>query len=74
MTHDGHRQRLRNRFLASPESFEDHELLELILFYSIPRKNTNEIAHRLLARFGSVKGVLNASVDALTEIDDIGES
>lgn len=74
MTHDGHRQRLRNRFLASPESFEDHELLELILFYSIPRKNTNEIAHRLLTRFGSVKGVLNASVDALTEIDDIGES
>ena len=72
MTHDGHRNRLRTRFLKSPDSFEDHELLELILFYSIPRKNTNEIAHKLLARFGSLKGVLDASIEALTEVDDIG--
>lgn len=74
MTHDGHRERLRNRFLNSASSFEDHELIELILFYSIPRKNTNEIAHRLLNRFGSIKGILDASVEALTEVDDIGLS
>lgn len=72
MTHDKHRERLRNRFLNSPDSFEDHELLELTLFYSIPRKNTNEIAHRLLNRFGSVKGVLDANIEALTEVEDVG--
>lgn len=72
MTHDKHRQRLRERFLNSPDSFEDHELLELILFYSIPRKNTNETAHRLIERFGSVRGILDASIDALVEVDDIG--
>ena len=72
MTHDKHRQRLRERFLNSPDSFEDHELLELILFYSIPRKNTNETAHRLIERFGSVRGILDASIDSLVEVDDIG--
>lgn len=72
MTHDKHRERLRNRFLNSPDSFEDHELLELVLFYSIPRKNTNEVAHSLLNRFGSVKGVLDANIEALTEVEDVG--
>lgn len=74
MTHEGHRERLRERFATSPDSFEDHELLELILFYSIPRKNTNEIGHNLLNRFGSIKGVLDANIEALTEIDDIGKN
>lgn len=74
MTHDGHRERLKKRFLTSPDSFEDHELLELILFYSIPRKNTNETAHKLLNRFGSIKGVLDASIDALVEVDDVGQN
>ena len=74
MTHDKHRQRLRERFLNSPDSFEDHELLELVLFNSIARKNTNEIAHNLISRFGSVKGVLDASVDALVEVKDVGMS
>jgi DNA repair protein RadC len=72
MIHDGHRDRLRDRFLTSSDSFEDHEILELLLFYSIPRKNTNEIAHKLLLRFGSIKGILDANIDALAEIDDIG--
>ena len=72
MTHDGHRERLKKRFLNSPDSFENHELLELILFYAIPRKNTNETAHKLLSRFGSVKGILDANIDALTEVEDIG--
>lgn len=72
MTHNGHRERLKKRFLCSPDSFEDHELLELILFYSIPRKNTNETAHKLLSRFGSIHGVFDASIEALIEVDDIG--
>ena len=72
MTHDGHRERLKKRFLNSPDSFEDHELLELILFYAIPRKNTNETAHKLLLRFGSIKGILDANMDVLIEVDDIG--
>ena len=74
MTHDGHRERLKNRFLNSPDSFEDHELLELVLFNSIARKNTNDIAHNLISRFGSVKGVLDASIDALVEVKDVGMS
>ncbi len=73
MIHDGHRERLRNRFLEAPESFEDHELLELLLFYSIPRANTNDIGHSLLDRFGSLSGILNADVSALTQVDKLGE-
>lgn len=72
--HDGHRQRLRKRFLASPSSFEDHELLELLLFYIYPRVNTNEIAHNLLNRFGSLKGVLDAGIPALTQVQQIGDN
>ena len=72
MTHDGHRERLKKRFLNSPDSFENHELLELILFYAIPRKNTNETAHKLLNRFGSVKRILDANIEALVEVEDIG--
>lgn len=73
-THALHRERLRTRFLTSPESFEDHELLELILFYAIPRINTNETAHNLLDRFGSVKGVLDAEYTALAGVDGMGKS
>ena len=72
-THEGHRERLRNRFLASPSSFEDHELLELLLFYVFPRINTNEIAHDLLNRFGSIKGILDAGIPALTQVNEIGD-
>ena len=47
--HDGHRQRKRQQFLShGPHSMADHELLELALFYAIPRRDTNETAHRLL--------------------------
>ena len=74
MTHEGHRERLKKRFLNSPESFEDHELLELLLFYAIPRKNTNETAHKLLERFGSIKGILDANLEALSEVDGIGQN
>ena len=72
--HDGHRQRLRKRFHNEGlDNFEPHEVLELLLFYCIPRKDTKTIAKALLARFGSVPGVLNASVAELKKIPDVGE-
>jgi len=53
--HDGHRQRLKNRFLEEGlDGFEDHQILELLLFFSIPRKDTNESAHTLLEKYGSL--------------------
>jgi DNA repair protein RadC len=66
---------MRERFLQreSFESFAVHELLEMFLYYSIPRNDTNPIAHELLEHFGSLKGIFNASVDELEEIDGIGK-
>ena len=62
--HDGHRQRCKQRFLRTgAEGFDDHQLLELLLFYAIPRQDTNETAHRLIQRFGSLQGVLHAAPD-----------
>lgn len=72
-SHGGHRGRLRKRFSVSPQSFEDHELLELILFYAIPQKDTNALAHSLLGRFGSLNGVLNASAEQLATVSGMGE-
>lgn len=74
--HEGHRQRLKNRFLkdGSFDNFEPHNILEMLLFYSIPRKDTNEIAHNLLKRFGSIKNVLDASFDELVKVSGISEN
>lgn len=53
--HDGHRQRAKERYgLVGADALADHELLELALFYAIPRQDTNETAHRLLKRFRSL--------------------
>ena len=72
--HDGHRDRLRQRFLThGMDSLEDHEVLELLLFFSISRKDTNELAHLLLQRFGSLEAVMDASLSELTSIKGIGE-
>jgi DNA repair protein RadC len=60
--HGGHRQRVKNRFLAEGlDGFADHQVLELLLFYCIPMKDTNELAHKLLQEFGSLAGLLEAS-------------
>lgn len=73
--HDGHRQRLLRRFLEEGlDSFEPHNKLELLLFYAIPRRDTNEIAHRLLNTFGSFSGVLDAPVEDLEKVEGIGPS
>lgn len=72
--HDGHRQRLKQAFLAARrESFHDHQLLELLLFYAIPQKDTNPLAHELMNRFGSLHGVLDAPVEELCKVNGIGE-
>lgn len=73
-SHEGHRERLRNKFLTSPDTLEDHELLELLLFYSIPRSNTNETAHALIDRFGSLRGVLDANASSLVGVKDVGKN
>ncbi|MBQ0010320.1 MAG: hypothetical protein KBS76_04370, partial [Ruminococcus sp.] len=72
--HEKHRERLKNRFLAEGlDHFEPHNALELLLFFSIPQKDTNETAHRLLDRFGSVRGVLDADREELLKVPGIGE-
>ena len=73
-SHGGHRARLRKRFCRDPRSFEDHELWELILFYAIPQKDTNVLAHALLQRFGSLNGVFNASPEQLKTVVGMGET
>ena len=71
----GHRQRLKSRFTASgPEALPDYELLELILFAAIPRRDTKPLAKRLLAEFGSFAEVINAPRERLLEVDGIGEA
>lgn len=71
--HKGHRQRLRNRFLSSSlASFAPHEVLELLLSYCIPQSNVNPLAHRLIDRFGSVAGVLDATPEELQSVSGIG--
>lgn len=71
----GHRDRLRERFkMGGEHAFADYELLELILFRLIPRKDTKAIAKALLQRFGSIGGVLGASSNLLQEVSGIGDT
>ena len=75
MDHQGHRERLRQRFLRSGlEAFAPHEALELLLTYAIPRRDTKPIAYALLKRFGSLHAVLQASAEELRQVEGVGES
>ena len=69
----GHRERLRERFrTAGAEALADYEMLELVLFRAIPRRDVKELAKRLLARFGSFAEVVAAAPERLAEIDGLG--
>ena len=67
-THEGHRKRMREKYLENGiESFKQHEALEMFLFYGIPYKNTNPIAHKLMEDFGSLSAIFDASPSILRE-------
>ena len=73
--HEGHRQRLKERFLREGlDNFEEHQVLELLLFYGIPQRDTNEIAHELIREFGSLPNVLEASPEDLRKVKYIGDN
>ena len=73
--HRDHRKRMKKRFLDKGlDGFSDHEVLELLLFFAIPRVNTNETAHRLLNRFSSLSAVLESSPDELKSVKGIGDN
>ena len=73
--HEGHRQRMRRQLNTSGmDSLSDVQVLEVLLYYAIPRADTNPIAHRLLKRFGSLSGVLEAAPDELLKIDGMGDT
>lgn len=73
--HDGHRQRMKERFLSEGlDNFSDIQALELLLFYAVPRQDTNPIAHELLSRFGSLAQVLETPVSELEKVKGVGHS
>ncbi|WP_072371765.1 DNA repair protein RadC [Hyphomicrobium sp. NDB2Meth4] len=73
--HAGHRQRLRERFRkGGADALPDYELLELLLFRALPRRDTKGIAKQLLARFGTFAEVINAPEQRLKEVKDVGDS
>lgn len=72
--YSGHRDRLRERFLNAPDSLPDYELLELLLFMAIPRKDVKPIAKSLIDKFKNMNGVLNASLNDLQRIDGISHN
>lgn len=74
MLHSGHRSRLKTKFLEHGfDAFDEHNILELLLFYSVPRADTNPMAHMLLNKFGNIAGVFEAPEHELTQIPGIGK-
>lgn len=74
--HEGHRKRLRRELLEQDfaDSIEAHKILELLLFYGIPRKDTNEIAHELINKFGSFHAVFEADISDLLQVKGMTEN
>jgi len=74
--HSKHRDRVRKELLAHGFDSETppHKILEMLLFYSIPRKDTNEIAHELINKFGSIEAVLKARPEELLKVSGVGEN
>ncbi len=73
--HEGHRKRLTRELLEQdfPDSMPSHKVLEALLFYGIPRKDTNDLAHKLLEKFGSLNGVFEADPNSLFEVKGMTE-
>ena len=73
--HVGHRERMRKRLAAtSPAGFADHEILEMLLYYTYARGDTNEIAHALIEAFGSIEGILDTDPARLQTVLGVGQS
>ena len=73
--HTHHRSRVKTKFAESGlTNFAPHEMLELLLFYSIPQADTNPTAHRLINKFGNLKNVFDANIENLLTVDGIGEN
>ena len=73
--HDGHRERKREQFLRhGADSFADHELLELLLYSAVPRRDTNPLAHDLINHFGSLHAVFSAPAEELQKFSGISQS
>ncbi len=73
--HDGHRQRLKDRFLQEGlDSFTEVQALELLLFHCVPRQDTNPLAHRLIEHFGSFARVMEATPEQLKKVQGVGDS
>lgn len=72
-THKKHRQRMRDKYMAGGlNAMAEHEILEMLLYYAIPRKNTNPIAHKIINKFGSLENVLKAEPMELERIPEVG--
>ena len=72
--HDGHRDRMRRRYLTEgADGFADHEILEMLLYGTIPRGDTNEVAHTLLREFGSISNLIESDPHEITKTTGIGE-
>ena len=73
--HDGHRARMKEQFLKNGlDFFESHQVLEMLLFYGIPRRDTNPLAHRLLQTFGTLPQVLEASKADLLQVEGMTDN
>lgn len=73
--HSGHRERIKELFLkAGLDSFSSNMVMEMLLYYAIPQKDTNPTAHELLRKFGSLSGVFDAPIEELEKVKGIGRS
>jgi len=71
--HSGHRQRLKQRYLAEGlDSFAEHQILELLLYFALPQGDTNELSHRLIDHYGSLPAIMEAGYDDLQRVDGVG--
>ena len=72
--HEGHRERMLKKLENYADALNEHELLEILLYFCIPRVNTNPVAHRLLESFGSIENVFDADIERLKTVEGVGPS